>query len=135
MINFTDKTPINVSNLNAMQKKEIITGQECVTDEWIDGKQVYIKRINFGTLPDNTAALINTGLIVNEVQAIIRIQGMAYRKTDGQYIPLPLVSPESIGNNIMMVLVPQDEIYELRIQTGGDRSNMKAIIDIYYTKN
>ena len=155
-INFVDlpseETPINAKNLNEMQdnieneietaienaiKQEIITGQEFATNEYIDGKRVYRKRINCGALPNTTYSYIDTGMLYDDV-TIIKIEGMANRTTDGQYFPLPLVNIENPTFQIAIALMrhgTQPEKLAIRITTGIDRSAVNGIVDIYYTKN
>lgn len=64
-INFTNlpstTTPVNATNLNTLQDNveegmnfRLTTGTEKATNEYIDGKQVYRKRISLGTFPNNT---------------------------------------------------------------------------------
>ena len=145
-INFVNGTvpALNATNLNQMQtnienaiEQEIITGQECATNEWIDGKRVYRKRINCGALPNTTYSYIDTGLLYDNV-TIIKIEGIGNRTTDGQYFPLPLVNVENLEFQIGIALirhVTQTEKLVIRITTGIDRSAVNGIVDIYYTKN
>jgi hypothetical protein len=115
--------------INEKIDQHIITGQEFATNEFIDGKQVYRKRINIGNLPNSDTKDVETGLSnVNP----IKIEGMAYRSADNVFFPLPYVDTFSVGNNIAMNF--QASLSKIRIVTGTDRTALTGYIDLYYTK-
>lgn len=67
---------------------KVITGQEVATNELLDGKRVYKKRINCGAGPNNNTRTIATGLFN---VTYIRAEGMA---TNGiMYFPLNNTRP------------------------------------------
>ena len=106
-------------------RTDIITGQECPTNEYVNGKRVYVKRIDFGTLPNTTTKSVAHGL-TNFTP--VRINGIA--NTWSYYINLPHVSITTTGNIQIGVSAT-----EIEITTGQDRSGFTGIVDIYYTKN
>lgn len=128
-------TPVNATNLNQLQtnvenaiNEAITTGVESATNEWIDGEQVFRKRIGVGALPNASDKDVSTGLsslLIN----VIRIQGSARRATDGQSYPIPNVST----NNPISIFLRSNG--DIRITTTSDRSDYNAYIDLYYTKN
>lgn len=123
--------------LNEKIEQRITTGIEFATNEWIDEKRVYRKRINCGALPNTTYSYIDTGMLYDNV-TIIKIEGMGNQTTDGQYFPLPLVNVEKHELQIAITLMrheTQTEKMVIRITTGIDRSAVNGIVDIYYTKN
>ena len=123
--------------LNEKIEQRITTGIEFATNEWIDEKRVYRKRINCGALPNATYSYIDTGLLYDNV-TIIKIEGIGKRTTDGQYFSLPLVNVENPEFQIAIALMrheTQTEKLVIRITTGFDRSAVNGIVDIYYTKN
>lgn len=118
----------NVYSAKAIDNKlktNVITGQEVATNEYEDGKQVFAKKINIGSLPNATRKTVQTGL--SNVK-VIKLHGIA--RDSSIQIPLPFVYtelPSCIG--IMFV---NGSLY---INTGSDRTGLTGEITIYYTKN
>lgn len=109
-------------------KQKITTGEECVTNEWIDGKQVYRKRFDCGSLPNNGIKEIATDLIFTKIN-FIRITGIC-QQSDGTTFLIP--SPrETAGTSIYIYLSASNKI---TIVTGSDRSAFNGYVDLYYTK-
>ena len=79
----------------------IVTGEECATNEFIDGKRVYRKRIDCGILPNATNKDIDTGLDFINSCTLIRMSGMA-KYSSGLALPLPFVSVANLTNNIQI---------------------------------
>lgn len=122
-------TPINATNLNAIQKFETTTGTEVATNEYIDGEQVFRKRIDTGTLPNATYKDVDTGLVSSEIN-VVRIQGCA-KATTGVQSPLPFVSISATN----CIAVSLQTTGKIRLDTGVDRSNFtQSYVDLYYTK-
>ena len=67
---------------------KVITGQGVKTNEIIDGKRVYKKRINCGAGPNNTSKTVGTGL---SNVTYIRVEGIANNGTI--YFPLNNTRP------------------------------------------
>lgn len=104
----------------------IVTGQECPTNEYDEGKRVYVKRIDCGNLPNTSTKTIAHGLSnvkIEHFEGIMRANAM-------QTYSLPHV--DTIATNSVRVQVNSSVI---SIATARDWSNMTATIDIYYTKN
>ena len=111
----------------------ITTGTEVPTIEYIDGSQVFRKRINCGSLPNNTTKDVSTGLSVNS-NHIVRISGMAYRSSDDTFFQLPYASTVA-QNSISCFCVSHNNIIDVRLVTGIDRTNIyETFVDVYYTK-
>ena len=55
--------------------------------KWIDGKPIYRKVIDTGTLPDSVGKKIPHN--ISNVNQIINIKGYAYRSSDNICLPLP----------------------------------------------
>lgn len=104
---------------------EVTTGTELMTNEIIDGKRVYRKRINFGTLPNATSKEVAHGLSNFN---LVRIQGIA-STSENSNITIPFV--HTTATNSVYVVVNATKI---RINAGTDRSSYSAYIDLYYTK-
>lgn len=67
---------------------KVITGQEVATNELLDGKRVYKKRINCGAGPNNISKTVGTGL---SNVSYIRAEGIANNGTI--YFPLNNTRP------------------------------------------
>ena len=101
--------------------------EEKIVGTWIDGKPIYQKTVNFGTLPNATDKLVAHG--ISNLSYVIKVEGTA---TSGSvFRPLPLIynsvyatyntSMDVSGTNITM-------------STTQDRSAWTAYITLYYTK-
>lgn len=96
--------------------------------KWIDGKTIYKKTINFGTLPNSSAKVVAHG--ISNLAKIIRIEQHIDNGSSNSKGFLQLAStPTSItgfnlyGTNTSVV-----------IETNSDRSSVTAYITLYYTK-
>lgn len=106
-------------------KTNIVAGQEVATNEYEGGKQVFIKKIDIGSLPNAARKIVETGLTNVKVT---KLHGIA--RDSSIQIPLPFVYtelPSCIG-----VMFVNGNIY---INTGSDRTGLTGEITIYYTKN
>lgn len=103
----------------------LTTGQEVKTNEIIDGKRVYKKRINCGNLPNATSKYVNTGLTN---VTFVKIEGSA--SSWSGLIPLPYVN---LTENYSICIYTEDS--NIVIITQNDRSGYIGYITVYYTKN
>lgn len=131
-------TPVNATNLNQLQTNVENTLNTYSTNEirigtWIDGKPLYRKVINFGTLPDSTTKDVSTGLNANET-FLVKFSGISYRMADNSFYPLPHVSTNA-SNSVQLTVITNNNTLYVRTITGTDRSNMlETYITIEYTK-
>lgn len=108
----------------------VVTGRETPTNEYIDYKQVYRKRIDIGVLPNATTKEVATGL--SNINCI-RLEGIA-KYEYGTWAPLPMVENSNSSNyNAAIKLVRYGE--SLQIKCDADQSALNGYVDIYYTKN
>lgn len=136
------KTPANASNFIKMEnntqeavteleellKTKIITGKEVGTNEYIDDKQVYCKRIDCGNLPtEDSIKEIDTGIDVSTIN-VIRIEGTATNNIN-EVIPL-----NTHFNNFLQVGMILNSNGKLRIRSNDNRSEYHGYANIYYTK-
>lgn len=121
------KDKLNVP-LYPVTRNNITTGIEFATDEWIDGKQVFRKRINCGSLPNNTTKLVGIGIALSSI-TIIGLKGIANR-ADYNY-PLPQSDPSGLNTVSLAITNPSN----IEIKATSDRSTFTGYVDIYYTKN
>lgn len=96
---------------------------------WVDGKTIYKKTINTGALPNNTDKYVAHG--IPNIGRVIRLEGYAYRTSDGALYPLPFTSNIAAANSIGVTV----SLTEIAIGVGMDRSNItESYITLYYTK-
>lgn len=136
---YTGETPVNVANLNHMDEgiyetsqriqEDITTDGEGVRCGYkIDGNDVYVKRINFGNLPNTTSKSVATGIDFS-THTLIKIEGIAKYQGNNIALPLPFSHPTNLGFNIMVNI---DASNNLVVTTGTDRSGNKGYFNIYY---
>lgn len=101
----------------------MIVGTEYRTTNRCDGKTVYVKRINFGALPNNTVKSVVA--FNGEWYRIVELKGMMVDSANTWLIePLPNSRVRLFGHNEYV-----------KIQTSSDMSSHTAYIDIKYTKD
>lgn len=126
-------TTENVYSASAVDNKlktNIITGQEVATNEYVDGNQVFVKRINLGALPNASQKKVSTGL--TNISMVKPLLGYAIN-TNGTIINLPHVATSTISGGVAINL---DSNGDISISTGNDRSTFtKSYVDMYYVKN
>lgn len=111
--------------LNKKIKTEITTGTEFATNEYIDGKQVYGKIIDFGALPNNTSKRVAHGLDLSSI-TLYKLYGMT---SNGMTLPC-YRSNSQYGIELYFA-----DSNSIEIVTHMDRSAYIARITLYYTKN
>lgn len=110
---------------------------EKVVGTWIDGKPIYRKVIDFGTLPNASSKTVSTGLNVNEVTICRPLMGYAYGidTNNIHYIlTLPDIAPNYLEGATRLTMSSSNSIYNIIITTGIDRSNYNGYVEVYYTK-
>ena len=127
-------TPVNASNLNQLQTNIENTLNTYSTSEtrigtWINGKPLYRKVVDTGTLPNDTYKDVDTGLNSSNIN-VVKIGGGA-KATTGVQLPLPFISTAS-ENSISISLQATGKV---RLDTGVDRSNFtSSYVIIEYIK-
>ena len=93
---------------------------------WIDGKPIYRKVIDTGSLPNTDIKTINHN--ISNIDNIISIHGWAYRSSDNVFLPLPHVA----NNTAISCYSTKNRI---EITTYADRSSFTvSYIILEYTK-
>ena len=129
----TSETDVYSCNyINNMQVNIITNGSPVKTGRKIDGKEEWVKRINFGALPNNSTKDVNTGLNANNI-TVTEIKGLGVRSTDNLKFLLPYIS--SVGINIELSGPVISNNQYVRVVTTTDRTNITAKIEIYFTYN
>ena len=99
---------------------------EQVIGSWIDGKPLYSKTIECGTLPDNSTKYVQT---LDNTWRVVCMTGVAISSLDPSSVrPLPF--PADSSNNIRIDVTSGI----LRIMTYAAWSSYNGYITLYYTK-
>ena len=126
--------PVDVvqdGNMHAVTSNAVADGLSYSTDEvktggkWIDGKPIYRKTIDCGSLPNTSYKNVNHN--ITNLDYVIKCYGFA---RGGNY---RMVLPNASANTANAVEVYVDNDY-IVIQTGNDRSGYNGYITIEYTK-
>lgn len=112
---------------SVMSRRFKYSTEEQVIGEWIDGKPVYQKTVDCGTLPNSTNKSVNHN--ISNIDKIINYNGIAYNN-DGLVFHIPNTSTVNIKYGIE-TYVDKNIIY---IVCGSDRSGYNAIYTLQYTK-
>lgn len=101
------------------------TTEKKTGQKWIDGKDIYCKVVEFGTLPNNTTKSVSSGLSnVN----IIKIDTITYGSN--AFVTIPYLSAST--NNKIEISYNSDNT--ISIIDNADFSAHSAYITLYYTK-
>ena len=119
---------INITNIQVKQEatNEIYSTNELIIGTWIDGKPLYQKLINVGTLPNATKKTVNHNIA--NLKYIVGFEGFAYRD-DGLSLPLPFVA-SSIANMIYLTASRTS----IELTTGVDRTTFSGFVILKYIK-
>lgn len=116
------------NNFNYLDEKaqDIYSLDEVVIGKWINGKPIYRKVIDFGSLPNSDIKTVP--LNINNLDNVIKLFAIA---TTGTVIRcLPASSPIGEAYNIDIDINGTN----IEIRTGIDRSSYTAYIIVEYTK-
>lgn len=123
----TDAPSINA--VKEALKTNITTGTEVATNEYIDGKQVYIKRISF-TMSSTTNAWQTVDTISN-LDKIINVFG-TMKTSGGEIIPLPTTQA---SDEIVKIYIASQNGNVQVYHTYDYANSTPCYLNIYYTKN
>lgn len=99
--------------------------------KWIDGKVIYKKTIDFGTLPNNALKTVSHN--ISNLGYILKIEGIAKRSTDGIFFQIGN-APNPDSQSFSVSIHVSVDATSVGITTGMDRRDMAAYITLYYTK-
>ena len=129
----TSETDVYSCNyINNMHPNIVTDGSPVKTGRKIDGKEEWVKKINFGALPNNSSKDVNTGLNANNI-TVTEIKGLGVRSSDNLKFILPYIS--SAGTNIELSGPVISNNQYVRVVTTTDRTNITAKIEIHFTYN
>ena len=96
---------------------------EKVIGTWIDGKPLYQKTVDCGTLPNNTTKTVAHG--ISNLDEVKTVFGYGYRSSDATSIFFP-------DNSLLAVWIKGNDIY---LSDSADRSSYtESYVTIQYTK-
>ena len=98
---------------------------EKVIGTWIDGKPIYQKTIDCGSLPNTTIKTIAHN--ISNIDSFVKIEGIAQNGSNGAPIPFTAI----VQTDQLAVYVNATNI---SIVSGKDRSSYNAYITLQYTK-
>ena len=113
---------------NQIQQDYILDGNPVKCGYKIDNKDVYVKRINFGSLPNATSKSVATGINFNN-HTLIKIEGIAKYSGNAIAFALPFAHPSRLDFSIMVNIDASNNIV---VTTGTDRSSYLGYFNIYY---
>ena len=128
--NPTKKTTVGtIKDFMANNIKDVYSTDEVKTNKvWIDGKPIYRRVYNVGTMPNSGAKNINAG--ITNFGTCVNIFGGA---TNGDNcITLPFIAPE-VHNNSITLLYSKNR-NQIELWSGTDRSEYSGYVTIEYTK-
>lgn len=97
--------------------------------KWIDGRAIYKKTVNTGTLPNDTEKTVPHG--ISNLGRVLKVEGYAYNGTNDATFPLPFVWTNALS--CVGVLIGTTTI---NIRSGVDRTDYtESYITLYYTKS
>lgn len=99
---------------------------EQVVGTWIDGKPLYRKTIDIGTLPNNAVKTIQHN--ISDIQTVVSLRG--YANNGGTFMPIPQSSTSSSNGSIRLAC----DLSGLYVATNVDYSNNTGYVTLEYTK-
>ena len=126
--NLTDEIKID-DEVTSNTQLDYTTGGVAVKCGYqIDGKDVYVKRINFGALPNNGTKTVATGIDFSKY-TLIKIEGIAKFANNNIAFSLPFAHPSMLSYSIMVNI---DNSNNIAVTTASDRSGYNGSFNIYY---
>lgn len=115
----------NTVPYSAQIKQNFSTSEHDTGVKWIDGKTIYRKTVDFGTLPNNSTKNVAHGVV--GMTNLLEAYGMV--RSGGFYIPISYVAAAA-ASNIGLYFDNTNII----ISTSSNRTDNTAYITIFYTK-
>jgi hypothetical protein len=126
---------VQSDNMNPVTSNAVATALSYSTSEqftgayWIDGKPIYRKVVNFGTLPNAVEKSVSSG--ITNLDTVVDIRG----KTDNgvDLLPIPYANSSTVAYSIQLWYGLAEN--KIKIKTGTNRTsytNTKIVVE--YTK-
>lgn len=98
--------------------------------KWIDGRTIYKKTVDTGTLPNATEKSVAHG--ISNLRRVIKLEGYAYNGTNNTTFPLPFSWATDVSSCIGVLIGATT----INIRSGVDRTDYtESYITLYYTKS
>lgn len=124
-----DGNVLKLYSTNSQQSTRSYSTSEAYTGEsWIDGKSIYRKTIDIGTLPNATTKTVAHG--ISNLGLVIKAEGFA-SESSGVRMTFPFASVAAVGDQVAM----RFEATNIVIITGVDCSSFSGYVTLYYTKS
>lgn len=114
-----------INEINA-RAEEYSTTETATNAKWINGKTIYRKVIDFGSLPNATTKSV--GHDISNLETMITLRGIAYSSNES--LPIPFSHVSSMAAQVQIYVSGSNII----IATGSDRSSQSAYVILEYTK-
>lgn len=112
---------------NQFSRSDLCSTDEKIIGQWIDGKPLYQKTIDFGALPNNTTKSVNHN--IQNIDYVVNLFGAAYRSSDGVVNTLPCYNRNIYGAELV------SNSTSIMVTTFADRSTFsESYVTIQYTK-
>ena len=105
---------------------EIYSKEEREVGVWTDGKPLYQKTIDFGSLPHHTSKQVAHG--ISNIDIIVHAFGFA--KSTVNSTPIPFVNNTTVGSQVALII----DSTNVTLRTDDDRDNYTAFVTLQYTK-
>lgn len=133
-----NKSTLNVNNIadtsitaSKLDFTTYSTSEQNTGWKWIDGKDIYLKVINFGGLPSASSKSVPHG--ITNCYRFIKIDGYAFSSNSNVCLPIPYVAAPSYG--AIGVLAGPANGGDVAIRTSFDATEYtECYIRLYYTK-
>lgn len=101
---------------------------EKVVGTWVDGKTIYEKTVNCGTLPNGTSKTVAHN--ISNLGNIVSIKGIAY-ETNGNTLPMPYLNADNFNYTVQLEVNSTNIVFNTKI----DFTAYTGFITIQYTKS
>lgn len=120
-----DDISTQISNIANYSTTETNTGKK-----WINGKDIYRKVIEFGSLPNNSTKYVRHN--ISGIQEVINISVISKDTSSSNttWYSLPYSTQDGLQYTIRIVCNTTD----VAIRTGTDRTNLTAVVILEYIK-
>lgn len=111
---------------------------------WIDGRKIYKKTYDMGTIPAPTSTGTSAFLRIPfevEFDTVVGITGIIMpneESTVAQYEWYSIPKPPKVGSssyNVSLKIKPYNNVLNLELETKDNTNNKKAVATVFYVKN
>lgn len=101
------------------------TTEQKTGQKWIDGKDIFVKTVNFGTLPNNTTKVVGV-----EIDADTVLKMEAFAIDSNSTLPIPRIAAGSNGIDLYYTYSTNSIV----ITTYKNMTTHNGYVTLYYTK-